>query len=114
LSKHTPNRKSRFNDMCVEALQETIREVLGATVADAYIKYTHNSLGIPHEETSDRLEAILSSLESIFGAGGNVLGMRLIRKLYAKAGIAFAETPGLTLGDYLKSLRREFQEKPTD
>jgi len=114
LSKHPPDQNSRFNDICREAVEETIRDVLGATVAEAYMKYTHNSLGISDEEMSTSLNVIFSSLKTIFAPGGNILGMRIVKKLYLKAGKSFQETPGLTPENYVKGLKQEFLKKPTD
>ena len=112
LSEHIPDQNSRFNDMCREAVEEAIREVLGASVAEAYMKFIHNSLGISDEGIFTGLDVIFSSLNRIVEPGGRILSMRIVRKLYTKTGIPFEETPGRPLDDYIKSLKKEFDNAP--
>ena len=84
-------RRSRhitgFNDLVVDAIQETIEGVLGKSVTKPFWYHLQAYLGITQHEIPYRLETLFASLNQTFGIGGETLGRAIVRKLYAKAGV---------------------------
>lgn len=110
MSDHSPNPRKSLNDVCADSIYEIMREVLGKAVADAYAQFIPNSLHIPREEMFARLQVIFSSLRDLFGQGGEVLGRRIVRRLYSKTGVIYIEVPGRPISEYLETLRTKLEE----
>jgi hypothetical protein len=100
-------RKERtdFNELLVESVKETISEVLGARVTPAFWYHYQAHLGVTQEEMPYRLDTLFSALKGMFGVGGETLGRRIVKKLYAKAEVALDYTPDRPLTEYVEELK---------
>lgn len=110
MSDHPSEFRKSLNDLSRDSIYETMREVLGENVAVAYDRYLQNSLHIPQEETFERLQVIFSSLRDEFGIGSEVLGRRIVRRLYSKTGVSYVEVPGRPIFEDLEILRTRLEE----
>ena len=85
-----PSLKS-FDRALVESLEETIIAVLGKQVAESFIYYFHNHLGLSREDIPLHVEELSSTLDGVFGVGGTVLGRATVRRLCAKLGLSLVQ-----------------------
>jgi len=106
--KNDPESRRRvdFNGLIVESVDETVAEVLGVRVASAFWYHYQAFFGITREEMPYALDTLFSSLKKIFGVGGEILGRRIIQKLYGKVGVPLNYAPGHPLTDYVEELKR--------
>ena len=95
-----------FNDLLVDSVSETISEVLGTRVTHAFWHYFQAFLGITQEEMPYQLDTLFTSLKGTFGVGGEILGRRIVQRLYAKAGVPLNYTPDHPLTDYVEELKQ--------
>jgi len=107
------SRKHRtdFNDLLIESVEETIREVLGFKVNQAFWYHYQAFLGITREEMPYRLDTLFTSLKTAFGVGGETLGRHIVRKLYAKANVPLEDPPDKPLVEYIEQLKRVLAEE---
>ena len=68
-----------------DCVEETIREVLGKGVSEAFMRHVYGRLGSTVDAVPDREAALFNALRNLFGVGGDTIGRRIVRKLYAKA-----------------------------
>jgi len=87
-------------------VSETIAEVLGARVTSSFWYHFQAYLGVSREEMPYRLDTLFSALKGTFGVGGETLGRKIVKKLYAKANIPLNYTPDRSLTDYVEELKQ--------
>lgn len=97
--------RTDFNDLLIKSVEETISEILGASVTSAFWYHYQAFLGISREEMPYRLETLFQTLKGTFGIGGETLGRSIVRKLYSKAGVPLNYVPDRPLADYVEELK---------
>jgi len=96
----------------VEATEETINELLGASVLDALYATLSRKHDITREEVPYRLDTVFSVLETVFGVkGARTIGRSIVRRFYAKLNVEFKEDHDHPLEDYLKIAQRELAKR---
>jgi hypothetical protein len=96
--------------MFIESIEETIEELLGRTVYDAFTTHLQSYIGLALDEIPDRPDALFKVLTGAFGMAGDRVGKYIVRKLYLKAEIQFVEHDGGTLVDYVAGLKQRITE----
>ena len=94
-----------------DCVEETVREVLGKGVSKAFMRHVYGRLDSTVDAVPDRETALFNALRNLFGVGGDTIGRRIVRKLYAKAKVPFIDTPRKAPVDYVKELRGQFPAK---
>jgi CheY-like chemotaxis protein len=100
----------------VALLLESIDEAL-ASLGDSIKQTTHfhleQSFSIRKEEIPHRIGAFAQALENIFGVGGDLVEIIILKKLYEKVGEVFTpSSPGkTTFLQYITAAERAFQER---
>lgn len=92
--------------MLIESVQETITDVLGASVIPAIWYHYQVFFSITRDKIPYRLDALFSSLKKTFGIGGETLGRIIIKKLYAKAEVPLNYVPQRPFTDYVEELKQ--------
>jgi len=102
------DRKHRrdFNDLLVDAIDETLSEVLGHRVNQVFWYHFQAFLGINRDEMPQHLDTLFTALNTVFGVGGETIGRRIIRKLYAKGKVPLNYTDGRPLLEYIEELEQ--------
>ena len=108
--KNKPAGANEFNMMFIESVEETISGLLGRTVSDAFTTHLQAYMGLSLDEIPDRPDAFFKALSGSFGIAGDRVGKYIVRKLYQKARVQFAEHDGGTLVDYVTALKQRLTE----
>jgi hypothetical protein len=103
-----PSLEVRFNRTLVESVEETIAEVLGRRVAEAFSYHFHASIGLSKEDVPSHLQELSSELMGSFGVGGAVLGRAIVRKLSAKLGLSSVQKPDGSFVERIEELKKMF------
>jgi hypothetical protein len=91
-----------FNDALVESIDETITELLSRAVVDALYAHLETFHSISRDELPNRLDALFSALEKIFGVrGSQTITKAIAKKFYLKLGLEFTDNPSRTLVEYV-------------
>jgi hypothetical protein len=98
--------RADFNGLLVDSVEETITEILGAKVARILWRYWETYLDITRENMPSNLQKLFESMQTIFGRGGETVGERVIRKLYAKADVSLRYSDNRPLTGYAEELRQ--------
>lgn len=101
-----------FNEALVEAVEETISELMSSRVAQQVLAVLKTDFSVDRHEIPYRLDTVLSMLESKFGAGpGRTISRLIVRRLYEKLGLRLTEEEGLSILDYVEQAKRELASK---
>ena len=103
--------RAAFNEMLVQSVDETIAGILGKTVSDAFTNHILNNFDLEIECIPNRPEALFNALHDSFGTGCERLGKYIVRKHYQKAGVAFLESNGHTLTEYVQALKTRLTDE---
>lgn len=98
-----------FNDFVFRCIDETLAEVLGATIRDAiYFKEGRRTEDLPNH-----IKNLLAILEKTLGPGlTRQIVLTIARRLCAELQIAFAEKPNLNLVDYVEEAKNSVLGAP--
>lgn len=64
-----------------------------------------NRLSVRREDIPDKPGRFAEALRSMLGAGADVLLKFMARRLYARLGLSFEETPGWGFEDYVENAK---------
>jgi hypothetical protein len=102
----TISQRTEFNDLLIESIDETVRDILGAKVNQAFWYHYQAFLGVTRDEMPYRLETLFTSLKTAFGIGGETLGRAIVRKVYAKTSVPLTYVPDKPLVEYIEELKQ--------
>ena len=84
-----PSLEERFDRALVESVEEAITDVLSKQVAESFVHYFHDHLGLSREDIPSHLKELSSTLHELFGVGGSVLGADDCSKIMREVGFEF-------------------------
>jgi hypothetical protein len=99
--------EGRFNSILVKSIEESFAASLGRDASSA--EHVYAFLGLSREEIAAHMEALFIGLRELFGVSGEVLGRRIVRKLYAELGLSLVQKPNCSLVGYVEDARRLFR-----
>jgi len=102
--------RTDFNDLLVDAIDETVSEVLGDRVNKAFWYHFQSFLGVTRDEMPYRLDTLFTALNTAFGIGGETLGRMIVRKLYAKVNVPLNYVPNRPLTEYVEELKQKLAQ----
>lgn len=94
--------RANFKEIIDAVVNETIVELLGKSVLNAFFKYLSDQLGVPRDSVPQQLKIVFSTMERLFGIAGRTIGRTIIRNLYKNLSLRFAENPSYQLSDYVE------------
>ena len=105
-------RDLEFNDVFCEAIDEVITELLGPSVLGSLYTALQTHHDINRDELPYRLETVNSVLKQTFGVQStNIIGMRVIYRLYKKLNLELVTQSDFNLIDYIKMAKSMLQER---
>jgi hypothetical protein len=106
-----PQLGREFNDLLVEAIDETITALLSRTVVEALYAHLQTFHSISRDDVPYRLDTLLTALEKIFGVrSSQTITKAVARKFYLKLGLKFTGNPSRTLIEYVDEAKMKLQE----
>jgi hypothetical protein len=106
------NQYQEFNEALIEAIDETISELLSGSVVNAIYAHLEKVYSITKSEVPNRPELLFSALEKTFGVNGSrTISKAIARKLYAKYGFPFNGNPGRKLPEYVEEAKSTLGER---
>ena len=100
-----------MDEFC-KALLEAVDEgllALGDAVRRAIYWHMESQLSVRRGDIPDRPGDFAEALRSMLGAGADVLLKFMARRLYARLGLSFEETPGWSFKDYVENARKRVE-----
>ena len=92
----------------MEAVDEGLL-ALGDAARRAIYWHMENRLSVRRGEIPDKPGRFAEALEDMLGAGAGVLLKFMARRLYAKLGLSFEETPGWGFKDYVENAKKRVE-----
>jgi len=109
---HPAERKREFNEILIEAIDETITVLLSQGVAKALYDHLQATYSISRDEIPSKLDILLSTLEKTFGAtSSRTISKVIARELYARLSLTFYDNPGRTFLEYVEDAKVKLQER---
>jgi len=108
-------RFREFNDVLVEAIEESISEILGRRALEALYVGLEKRYDVKRDEVPYRIETAFKILSDTFGTkGSQILGMRVVRRLYKKLNLPLYESPSRSFSKYIENAKNALAQSPLD
>jgi len=104
-------RTSSLDELFLESVTETLRDLLGTRARDALFEYLERNCSLPRDQIPRRSSDFFASLEEISGKGGKTIGRAVVRRLFEKLHWDFHEIPGFEPEDYLDSMKSRLKRQ---
>jgi len=102
-SDRTPDPK--FDSILINAVDETMADLFGPVVVQSLHEHLLKFYHVRTEEIPYRLDSLTFTLERTFGASSKIICKAIVRKFYAKLGLAFYDNPARTLLESVEQAR---------
>jgi hypothetical protein len=103
-------RFQEFNKLFCQAIDQSISEMVGASVLSSLYDALENYYSVTRDELPYRLETVYSVLESVFGVkAARRIENRIVRRLYDILELPFTYAVGYTLEDYVEAIRKRIR-----
>jgi hypothetical protein len=96
----------RFDRALVESVEETLVAALSKQVAESFVYYFHDHLGLSREDIPLHVEEFSSTLERLFGVGGSVLGRAIVRRLCSKLSLSLVQKQNSSLVECVEDVKK--------
>ena len=102
---HALDLMERLDDLLVDVVDETLKEVFRDEGTRAIYDYLENKSHLRREEIAERPEIFSAGLEMLMVSAAQVIEKMIVKRLYSKLGLRFREREGYEFSDYVKELR---------
>jgi hypothetical protein len=107
IAKGTTEIARHFNAAVFKSIEDGVTSVLGGKVLEPLFIHLEKYHALPREEIPARLDLFFPALEKAFGpTSGKTLGRFIVKLLYARLGLEFANKPDSGLLEYVENARR--------
>ncbi len=106
-----PSLEERFDRALVESVEEAITDVLSKQVAESFVHYFHDHLGLSREDIPSHLKELSSTLHELFGVGGSVLGRMIVRRLCVKLGLSLVQKQNSSFVECIEDVKKILLEE---
>lgn len=104
-------KRKEFDTVVLDAVEEGLRQVLGAPSAKMILRYLERVEGLKREEIPRNIEAFSSGLTELLGPVAAPLERRVMKLLCFKLGPGFNVKPGLRPADHVEKLRKRYEKR---
>jgi hypothetical protein len=94
------------DDLLVEVVDETLREVFREEGAKVIYTFIKNSCHLRREEIAEKPKVFSSGLEELLGSAAQVIERLILDNLYSRLRLEYKEMEGYEFSDYAKELRK--------
>ena len=94
-----------LDDLLLKVVDETMKQVFREAGAKAIYSCIENNSHLKREEIAEKPEVFSAGLERLLGSGAQVIEKLILKDLYSKLELKFAEKKGCEFSDYIKELK---------
>ena len=107
-------RHQEFNSALLEAIDESLGEVLGQRVLESLYSVLEKHYDVTREELPYRLDTAYKLLGEVFGIQATrTISKSIVRRLYEKVNLEFEDAAGLGLMEYVEMAKKKLAQGQT-
>ena len=111
LNHNRSREPQEFNVLLLEAIDESIGQLLSAQVLEELYVVLREHYGITRDELPYRIETLYQLLKELFGVnGGETISRNIARRLYEKLGLQFEPSPALVIQEYVEIAKNKLNQ----
>ena len=99
------SKKPEVDDLLPSAVDETMRQIFNEAGTKVIYDYLMNNHHLKLEEFAEKPEVFSAGLERLMVSAARVIEQMILKNLYRKIGLEYAEKEGYGFSDYIKELR---------
>lgn len=99
-------KKSKFNMLLLESIDEGLKEIFGETATGIIYNYLKDKYSLKREEISEKLEVFIEGLEAFFSSSAAcVVKKNVLKNFYSTFGLQYQNEEGRSFIDHVTKLR---------
>jgi len=99
-----------LDDLLLSVVDETLRQVFREAGTKVIYDFLGNNSHLKLEEIAEKPEAFSAGLERLMVSAALVIENLILKNLYSRLGLEFEEKEGYEFSDYVKELKKWFNE----
>jgi len=107
IEKKDKEDDEKLNNILLEAIDETLKEVFKEVGANVIYDFLENSYHLNSEEIVEKSEIFASGLDNLLGSGASVVEKLILKNLHRKLELEYEEKESLEFSNCIKKLRRK-------
>jgi len=92
--------------LLLSVVDETMRQVFREAGIKVIYDFLENNSHLKREEIAEKPEVFSAGLERLMVSAAQMIENLILKNLYCKLGLEFAEKKGYEFSDYIKELRK--------
>ena len=100
----------RLDDLLLSVADETMRRVFREAGTEAIYNYIENQCHLKREDIAEKPEVFSTGMKKLLGSGAPVIENLILKTLHRRLELKFEEKEGYEFSDYVKELRKRFEE----
>ena len=101
----SPHNKDEFNELMVDALNESLMQILGETATNTVLSYLERNNAFQREDIPHNIDRFHSCLTELLGSAALLLENQIIKVLCHKLNIDYDVKENYAFIDYIKELK---------
>jgi len=102
----TVEKTGKLDDLLLSVVDETMRQVFREAGIKVIYDFLENNSHLKREEIAEKPEVFSAGLERLMVSAAQMIENLILKNLYCKLGLEFAEKKGYEFSDYIKELRK--------
>ena len=99
-------KKSKFNMLLLDSIDEGLKEIFGGTATEIIYDYLKDKYSLKREEISEKLEVFIEGLEAFFSSSAAcVVKKNVLKNFYSTFGLQYQNEEGHSFIDHVTKLR---------
>lgn len=114
LKDETINIKDSFEDIFLEAVDESLSIIIGESAKNSVYAYLKRVFKMNRQEIPHRIDEYITAIENIFGTGAKIIQIQIMKNLYKKVRYQIKQYPNsknLTFIEYISTMKLEKQKR---
>jgi len=98
--------KKKFEIILLEAIDESLKSMLGESGKAIVYHQLQNSYGLRRENVPEKPELFAECLYRLFGLGAKIIETTILKNLCIKLQIKYEEKKNIKFADYIKDIAK--------
>ena len=98
-----------LDDLLLKVVDETMKQVFRDAGAKVIYDYLRKNSHLKREDIAEKPEVFSAALERLLGSGAPMIEKLVLKNLYRKLQLEYAEKEGYEFSDYVKALKKRFE-----